>query len=480
MMKRLLILIMLVSATLNVAHAQFAYVANSFDTSVSAYTVHTSTGALVPLGGSPFAAGSRPSSVAVDLIGKFAYVANSNDDTVSGYTIHPTTGALTPMAGSPFSSGGTGLFAVTVDPTGKFVYVGHFTSSNVSAFTIHATTGVLTPIGGSPFASGGLGPFGVTADPTGKFLYVANQSSWNVSAFTIHSTTGALTPVAGSPFATGSTPRSVAVDPTGKFAYVTNTGSSTVSGYTIHPTTGALTPMAGSPFSSGWPHPQSVTVDPTGRFAYVANSGTIFQGSSRVVGFSIHPANGELTPLSGSPSFAGNFGGARIVTVDPTGEFLYVTNRVNNAVFGFTIHPTTGLLTSITGQPFVAGLGPDGIAITGCTTPPSITDVSADPAELWPANHKMKDVVVNYSVAAPCGEPPVCTLTVASNEPIQGTDDGNTSPDWEIVDEGLVSLRAERSGIGTGRIYTVTIACSDTRGNMAQVDTVVTVPLNQK
>ena len=41
---------------------------------------------------------------------------------------------------------------------------------------------------------------------------------------------------------------------------------------------------------------------------------------------------------------------------------------------------------------------------------------------------------------------------VSSNEPNDGDDDNNTSK-WEITGPRTVNLRAERSGVGMGRIY---------------------------
>jgi DNA-binding beta-propeller fold protein YncE len=104
---------------------QFAYVANANSNNVSAYTINGTTGALTPVAGSPFPAGSFPFSVTVDPMSQFAYVANctsincSANSNVSAYTINGTTGALTPVAGSPFPAG-SGPISVTVHPTGQF------------------------------------------------------------------------------------------------------------------------------------------------------------------------------------------------------------------------------------------------------------------------------------------------------------------------------------------------------------------------
>jgi hypothetical protein len=109
---------------------------------------------------------------------------------------------------------------------------------------------------------------------------------------------------------------------------------------------------------------------------------------------------------------------------------------------------------------------------------PTITNVSASPSVLWPPNHKLVDVTVNYSVKDNCDQP-ACTLSVTSNEPINGTGDGNTSPDWEILGPNKVRLRAERAGSVTGRIYTIAISCTDTSGNSSTKTVAVTVPHDQ-
>jgi hypothetical protein len=107
---------------------------------------------------------------------------------------------------------------------------------------------------------------------------------------------------------------------------------------------------------------------------------------------------------------------------------------------------------------------------------PVITDVTVSKDMLWPPNHKMKEVVVGYTVTDNCDAAPVVTLTVSSNEAEDAKGSGKTKPDWQVVDAHTVKLRAERAGGGEGRVYTITITAKDKSGNSASHDITVTVP----
>jgi photosystem II stability/assembly factor-like uncharacterized protein len=110
---------------------------------------------------------------------------------------------------------------------------------------------------------------------------------------------------------------------------------------------------------------------------------------------------------------------------------------------------------------------------------PVVSQPTNTPNILWPPDHRMVNVTNNYTATDNC--PGLnCVLTVSSNEPINGVDDGDTAPDWQVVDAHHVLLRAERSGSGTGRIYTITTTCTDASGNVVVKTSTVSVPLNQK
>jgi 6-phosphogluconolactonase len=90
--------------------------------------------------------------------GKFAYVTNLDDNTVSGYSIDHKTGALTPLPGSPFGAG-TDPNSIAIAPSAQFAYVTNSLDNTVSAYTIDCD-GYLAPIAGSPFPTGAL-PFAI-------------------------------------------------------------------------------------------------------------------------------------------------------------------------------------------------------------------------------------------------------------------------------------------------------------------------------
>ena len=70
-------------------------------------------------------------------------------------------------------------------------------------------------------------------------------------------------------------------------------------------------------------------------------------------------------------------------------------------------------------------------------------------------------------------------VTVTCNQPVNGAGDGNTDPDWVIAGDHVVRLRAERSGSGGDRVYTITIEAVDASGNTASGSVNVTVPHDQ-
>lgn len=115
------------------------------------------------------------------------------------------------------------------------------------------------------------------------------------------------------------------------------------------------------------------------------------------------------------------------------------------------------------------------------TTPPALAPV-ADKTVLWPPDHKMVDVTLWANATDNTGGPVRLEAVVKSNEPQSGLGDGDRSPDWTkpTIDmaKGIITLqlRAERSGSGNGRIYTITITGTDPSGNSSKAEVQISVP----
>ncbi|MGH2556763.1 MAG: endonuclease/exonuclease/phosphatase family protein, partial [Actinomycetota bacterium] len=104
--------------------------------------------------------------------------------------------------------------------------------------------------------------------------------------------------------------------------------------------------------------------------------------------------------------------------------------------------------------------------------------VSVSPDELWPPNHKYRTVEATVQVTDDADPDATFELvSVTSDEPDNGPDDGNTVNDILIVDDTTFKLRAERSESGDGRVYTVTYQATDACGNATIESAAVEVPL---
>ena len=114
------------------------------------------------------------------------------------------------------------------------------------------------------------------------------------------------------------------------------------------------------------------------------------------------------------------------------------------------------------------------------TTPPEFT-LPVIPTTLWPANHKMVLITLSWTASDICdASPEVSLVGITMNEDDEAKGDGNTAGDIQIGDDGSIRLRAERSGTGSGRIYTITYQAVDDSGNVAVASATVTVPHDQR
>jgi len=103
--------------------------------------------------------------------------------------------------------------------------------------------------------------------------------------------------------------------------------------------------------------------------------------------------------------------------------------------------------------------------------PSSCKTVKASPKLLWPPNHKFHLVRLS-------GATNITITSVKQDEPVNGSGDGNTSPDamWAQGKKSAVYLRAERSGQGDGRVYCISFTAKDSSGRTCKGMVTVGVP----
>jgi hypothetical protein len=193
-------------------------------------------------------------------------------------------------------------------------------------------------------------------------------------------------------------------------------------------------------------------------------SGTIGTNSCKANATTAAPFNA----VNAAQGYTDNCGGA--LTAILTNTQVTGTDAGWTATYTFSIKDVCG--NTLANQSY-SNTGSD-------QTAPTISLVTVNQSCLWPPNHKMRDIVVTPVFADNCSSTTTgltwIIKSVTSNEPVNGTGDGNTDPDWIIgSNKQSLQLRAEREGNGTGRVYTITVEAKDLAGNITTktVDVIV-------
>ncbi len=196
-------------------------------------------------------------------------------------------------------------------------------------------------------------------------------------------------------------------------------------------------------------------------------AGTVFKSLSAPAGWSCaKPAAGGAGQVNCTASSLAAGASAQfnltVTVVCPTPNNTEIVNSATAA--------------STTRDPNTAPNNTASVNVQVSNPPPVISGLSVDKPVLWPPNHMMVPVTLRYSVSDNCDASLKPVITISSNEPVDGTGDGATSPDWEVIDAHHVLLRAERAGNGSGRIYTITLTVTDSAGSSSSSSVTVNVP----
>jgi hypothetical protein len=230
------------------------------------------------------------------------------------------------------------------------------------------------------------------------------------------------------------------------------------------PPTVVSSPASGSSFPIGTTAVTSTATDAAGNTSTCSFTVTVVDNVAPTI---TCPADITVFALSGAPGAVVNY------TVTAT-DNLGVTSLVCTPASGSTFTSGTTTVVECVARDAAGNAATCSFTVTVI---PSTVPITASPDVLHPPNHKMISITltVNYAGIAPLATARVVQVT--SNEPINGTGDGDQSPDWYFTGTDLtLQLRAERMRNGTGRIYTITVEIVDALGGKHYGTTTVFVP----
>jgi 6-phosphogluconolactonase len=297
-----------------------------------------------------------PGYFVLDSTGRHLYATVSENTyngeptgAVSAYSIDPATARLTLLNQVPSSSANPAF--VNLDATGHTLFVANYTGGTVAAFAIKpdGSIGERTAFikyvghGTDPDRQSQPHPHSIRVDPTNHFVLVPDLGLDQVHVYRFDPVLGTLTPN-DPPFAElppGSGPRHMVFSADGRFAYVISELASTVTVFSWDSARGKLSALQRvSTLSDDYKAPSTaaeVRLDPTGRFLYASN-----RGANTLAVFSVNADSGQLTPVE-QVATEGKF--PRNFEFDPTGRWLIVSNHDSENVVVFAIDSATGKLT---------------------------------------------------------------------------------------------------------------------------------------
>ncbi len=297
-----------------------------------------------------------PSFLALHPSGKFLYSVNEGADKrggVSAYSVDPSTGKLQYINGQ--SSLGGGPCHISVDQTGKTAFVSNYGGGSLAVLPIlangslGAATDSVKNTGSGANAQRQDKPHvhSATVAPDNRFVYVADLGTDKLHIYQTDVKDSKVKP-ASTPYATvkpGSGPRHFTFHPNGKYAYLVEELTSTVAAFSRNAQTGALTLLQDGVQTLPANFTENNTsadihVDPSGKFLYQSN-----RGYNGLAIFAIGN-DGKLTKVGDQPTEGKT---PRNFLIDPKGEFVFVAHQDSDNITIFKRDQKTGKLT-YTGQ----------------------------------------------------------------------------------------------------------------------------------
>jgi 6-phosphogluconolactonase len=318
------------------------------------FTMDPVTGSLQPI---YTAKGIKnPSYLAFHPNRRYLYAVNELKDyegdatgTLSSFAVDPQSGELQFINREP--THGTDPCYVTVDRTGKYALVANYSSGSVVVLPIREDGGleeasdVLQHRGSSPDPVRQSGPHAhsVTLDVSNRFAYIPDLGLDKVMIYSFDPERGKLKPHDQPWLETkpGAGPRHFVFHPDGTYAYLINELDSTIVSLGYDRKAGTLEEIQTAPALpesfEGKSTCADIHVDPSGRFLFGSN-----RGHDSIVIYKIDNRSGKLTYV-GHESTQGRT--PRNFVIDPTGKFLFAANQDTDNVVHFSIDQQSGRLT---------------------------------------------------------------------------------------------------------------------------------------
>lgn len=320
----------------------FVYASDQSSNQLSGWLVNGS--ALTALPGSPYAAGSGPTDLALSADGHFLYgimtqeqptvpgsACTGSPDEVDAWSIDQTTGTLTLIQQLPLHES---CGYLSIGPKGDYLYVaeraleGASSSGFVEVIGLNAATGQMTLTSASPYKFAQV-PMDTVVSGCGCFAYAVEQGpgdSAGILVFSRDEDTGALQYVSTVP-ATGTDLDRLVASPYGNMLYRLAEDTGALTTYSIDTTTGNLTLMGTTATGAT---AMSVAADSTGSYVAAATAKGVYV-------FTVGTTGG-LTPIKGSP-----FGSAAVsVNFDPPGEHFVALSTDSSGNMHVSVYALAG------------------------------------------------------------------------------------------------------------------------------------------
>jgi 6-phosphogluconolactonase (cycloisomerase 2 family) len=329
--------------------SQIAYVGDSGDDTVKAYSITTGSSTTNPisvtsLSSTGTVSGGTPEALAVDPARHFLFVADADDNyylevfelnSNGSVPSSPVTSVVVPNGLAHDNSEIAVAAPVGAPSNTEYVYIATSSLGTLNAYQFDTSTNTLTSF--TPGVSSSDTPFSLTTDGNGAHLFSGGAfGNPRVTSYTINAANGDLT--SDTYQASGQTaPVFVVNDPASSFVYSYDKGAKYLYAYS----TAGGTLTAGN-YLSTTQTGNDLAIAPDGSALYLSN-GTTGTVTSSVIG-----SNGNLgTPTTTSAVSGTNLIG---VAVDSSSQYVVTLDQTSDSILAYHITAPGQLAAPIAAQ----------------------------------------------------------------------------------------------------------------------------------